>query len=43
MCVRIMGMYQQARFELQTFPDCDIDRGLSALSLQQNKHKISKF
>ena len=43
MCVQIMGKYQQARSELQTFPHCDIDRGSRTLSHKQNTHKISKF
>ena len=40
MCVQIMGKYQQARFELQTFPHCDTDRGQSTLIHEQNAHKI---
>ena len=43
MCVQIMGKYQQARFELLSFPRHDIDRGSLTLSHKQNKHKISEF
>ena len=43
MCVQIMGKYQQARFELYTFPCRDIDRGSGTLSHKQNTHKTSNF
>ena len=43
MCVQIMSKYQQARFELQTFPRHDIDRGSRTLIHEQNAHKISNI
>ena len=43
MCVQIMGKYQQARFELLSFPHHDIDRGSRTLSHKQNTQKISQI